>query len=124
MFPLHDALLVECDLAQVEDARRDVAACMEEAASVDEGLALARQTRFDVLFVDFKMPNRNGTELIRELMGAYTLAQMVLISGLPELAQGEALAGLGGVALLPKPLSAEGLAACVERVTGMRLPAA
>ena len=34
VFPLHDALLVECDLAQVEDASRDVAACMEEAASV------------------------------------------------------------------------------------------
>jgi hypothetical protein len=69
-----------------------------------------------------KLPDRDGTDLIRELQGAYTLDQMVLVSALPELAQGAALEGLEGVALMPKPLSLDGLVACVERITGMRLP--
>lgn len=94
---------------------------VEEAGSVDEGLVLARHTKFDVLLVDLKMPGRDGTELLRELEGTYSLSQMVLISALPELAKADALAGLAGVTILPKPLSANDLAACVERVTGMRL---
>jgi DNA-binding response OmpR family regulator len=94
---------------------------VEEAGDVDRAVFLARKMKFDVLFIDFKLPGKNGTELIRKLEGVYSLGQMVLVSALPELQEGRALADLGGVALLPKPLTAEALAACVERVTGVRL---
>jgi len=94
---------------------------VEEAGDADEGLRAARNTSFDVLLVDLRMPKRDGTELIRELERDYSRGQMVLISALPELAEGDALADLGGVPLLPKPLTTNGLVACVERITGVKL---
>jgi DNA-binding NtrC family response regulator len=94
---------------------------VEQAGNAQEALAMAQPGTFDVLFVDLKLPDAAGTDVIRELSGVYRLQQMVLVSALPDLAGSVSLDGIEGVALLPKPLSAESLRSCVERVTGRRL---
>lgn len=95
---------------------------VEQAADLCEARNMARETEFDVLFVDLRLPDGAGTDLIRELQDTYQLDRMVLTSALPELARGTGLSELPGVSLLPKPLSADGLVACVERITGVQLP--
>src|SRR5579863_8990396 len=40
---------------------------VNEAASGDEALALARAVRFDVILLDLRMPGKGGLEICREL---------------------------------------------------------
>jgi excisionase family DNA binding protein len=94
---------------------------VQEAAGVDAALQLTAIQTFDVLFIDLKMPGKSGTELIRLLDGRYSVGQIVLIPELSDLNDGAALSGIGGVTLLPKPLSDDGLRSCVERITGVTL---
>ena len=39
---------------------------IDEASSAHEALGLARKNRFDLIFLDIKMPGSSGTEIIRE----------------------------------------------------------
>jgi excisionase family DNA binding protein len=121
---LPTALIVHAD----ESLRRLVATALEprgcrveHADSARDALAMARRMTFDVLFVDLRLPDGTGTDLIRALRDDYGLDQMVLISALPDLASSVSLSGIEGIALLPKPPSQEGVRACVERVTGRPL---
>jgi excisionase family DNA binding protein len=93
-----------------------------EACNVDEGLIATRRQRFDLLLIDFKMPGQDGTELIREVAGEYSLSQMVVITAFPELTQMDELFNLGALTLLRKPIEADQLIECVERILGTRLP--
>lgn len=118
-------LLVDDD----PDTRRLVAESLKargcrliEAGSVDEGAAVARQEQFDLLLIDFKMPGKDGTQLVRQLAGRYTLSQMVVITAFPELAKMDELFDIGALTLLGKPLDADRLVECVERILGAPLP--
>ncbi len=94
-----------------------------EAGSVDAALQICRGQRFDALFIDLKMPGRDGTELIRELLGEYSLNQMVVITANPDISQVAELMALGPITLVCKPLSMPQLVECVKRMTGTYLPA-
>ena len=93
-----------------------------QASRVAEALEVTRRQRFDVLLIDLKMPGGNGTELIRQLQGDYSLSQMVMITGFPDLAQMNNLLDLGALTLLRKPFSVGQLGDCVERIIGRSLP--
>ena len=93
-----------------------------EAGSVDAALQICRGQRFDALFIDLKMPGRDGTELIRELLGEYSLNQMVVITANPDICQVAELLALGPITLVCKPLSVTQLVECVKRMTGTYLP--
>ena len=92
-----------------------------EAGSVDEALQFCQRQRFDAIFIDLKMPGRDGTELIRELLGEYALSQMVVITAFPDISQAGALLELGPITLLRKPYSMAQVIECVQCLTGTRL---
>jgi len=71
-----------------------------------------------------KMPGRDGTELIRELLGEYSLNQMVLITAHPDVDQARELLELGPITLLRKPLSVGQLTDCVRRIVASGLVSA
>lgn len=86
------------------------------AATAEEGLVAARQQRFDLLLIDFKLPGMLGTELIRKLRPDYSLKDMVLITAFADLVAVDELGGLSTLTILRKPLDAEGLRECADRI--------
>ena len=59
-----------------EDNRKVITAMMQawgyeitSVATVTEGLSLARQGRFDVYLLDYRLPDGNGIELCRRIRG-------------------------------------------------------
>lgn len=94
-----------------------------EAGSVDQALQFCRRQRFDALFVDLKMPGRDGSELIRELLGEYSLNQMVVITAHPDISEAASLLELGPITLLRKPLSLAQIIECAKHMTGTNLVA-
>lgn len=110
---------VTCDL--VFSALEPCGCKVWEAGSVDQALQLCRRQRFDILFVDLKMPGRDGSELIRELLDKYSLNQMVVITAYPDISHAGDLLELGPITLLRKPLSVAQLIECVKNMTGTQL---
>jgi len=45
-----------------------------------------RRRRFDLLLIDFRLPEGDGRELIRELESENSLGRMVVITAFPDLA--------------------------------------
>lgn len=86
-----------------------------EAVDAESGMAAARRQRFDLLFIDYKLPEKDGIQLIQELRGEYSLGQMIMITAFADLVDADKLFGLGAVTLLRKPLDPDQLIECVER---------
>jgi excisionase family DNA binding protein len=119
--PFHRVLVIDDDAV----ARGLVSSALEscdcrvwEAECVEAALQLCLRQRFDILFVDQKMPGRNGIELIRELLGEYSLNQMVVITAHPDISEIADLLELGPIKLLRKPLSVAQLIECVKYIAG------
>ena len=93
-----------------------------EASDAEAGLAVARRQRFDLLLIDFKLPGRDGTELVRELRSEYSLSQIVMIAAFPDLIQISKLFEFGALTLLRKPLETVQFLECVEQILGIRNP--
>lgn len=51
-----------------------------EAKNGDEAVALNRNLRPDVVIMDFKLPDRNGDEIIAEILADFPDARMILLS--------------------------------------------
>ena len=92
-----------------------------EADSIKAALEAVRRQQFDGLLIDLKLPDGDGTALVRELRRDYPLSRMVIITAFPEVAQANALFEMGAVTLLRKPLSGDQLIECVEGYSGMHI---
>ena len=100
----------------VADILRPRGYVLVEAGDAEAGLVAARRQRFDLLLIDFKMPGRDGTELMRELGGEYSLSQMIMITAFADLAKMDPRFEFGTLTLLRKPLDAGQIIECVERL--------
>ncbi len=81
-----------------------------EATNADEAIALVKQEPVDIALLDFNMPGRDGLSLAAELRDLDPAMPLALISAN---VQQEIVtrAGEVGAQFLPKPLTAEALAA-------------
>ncbi len=96
---------------------------VDTAASAEEGLALARQRRPDLVVLDLMMPDVDGPTVFERLRADPTTAQIpvVAFSGYTDLFAGR----LGGyAAVLPKTAGLERLLAVVRQTLGMEGTAA
>lgn len=83
----------------------------------DEGYALARQERFDVLILDIMLPGRDGLSILRQLREQRNPVPVILLTARSEL--DERLEGLnvGADDYVTKPFYVEELVARVHAVT-------
>lgn len=92
-----------------ETCRDDPALAVVTAASADEALDVARESRPDVLVVDLHMPDADGMQLLarlRELPGlARAPAFLCTAELLDEVRRPAADAGFAGVWIKPVPLA-------------------
>lgn len=87
-----------------------------EARDGDEALALARDTKPDLVLLDVMMPGRSGLDVLAELRADPELAgtRVVMLTARTQAADREAAAAAGADRFLTKPFSPLELAALVE----------
>ncbi len=87
-----------------------------EARDGDEALALARDTKPDLVLLDMMMPGRSGLDVLAELRADPELAEtrVVMLTARTQAADREAAAEAGADRFLTKPFSPLELAALVE----------
>jgi DNA-binding response OmpR family regulator len=75
--------------------------------------------RFDLLVIDMVLPQLDGIDLLERLRSKQSPAQVIVVTGFPELAQGESgrLAALDVAAVLHKPFSFSDVDDVMERLT-------
>lgn len=72
-------------------------------------LERVRQERFDVAFVDLKMPGMNGLEVARDIRRTQPHTQIIIVTGHGSAEAAEQAAALGVTEFVSKPVSPEGL---------------
>ena len=87
-----------------------------EARDGDEALALARDTKPDLVLLDMMMPGRSGLDVLAELRADPELAEtrVVMLTARTQAADREAAAEAGADRFLTKPFSPLQLMALVE----------
>lgn len=77
-------LIVDDDKVDRESVRRSLnfpsSSCsISEVESVDEALSIIKEQHFDIILLDYNLPQRNGIELILELQGNPTVEGTAII---------------------------------------------
>jgi CheY-like chemotaxis protein len=88
------------------------------ATDGEEGLALLRQTRPDALFLDVKLGELSGIELLRQLRRSDTQLPVVLITGNALADELDEARRLGVTEIIAKPFLLTQLDGALERSLG------
>ncbi len=88
------------------------------AESGEEALDLMKQNHFDIMFLDFSMPSKDGLELLREIRAIDRNANVVIISARPEEQLPGELSDEGSYNIIKKPFSVDQIQNAVSRVLG------
>ncbi len=101
-------------------ALESTGAQVETAESGEKGIEKAREARFDLIFLDLKMPDLNGIETLRELWEMGQMVPIYIVTAFYD----EFLGGLQSAAndgisfqLLRKPVSAHEIRAIAKIVS-------
>jgi len=93
-----------------------------EAASADEALRLVERRRPELLLVDFNLPDRSATDLVRALRRQGSTIPMLVITAAPRRGLNEAVREAGAQGLIQKQADpGELLRALREVTTGQRV---
>ena len=82
---------------------------VQEALSGDEGISLAREGKYDLIFLDLYLPDTNGFQVAEEIADIQPGAQIVLVTGYEVTDQEVARAAKLGLPLRLKPLDEQDL---------------
>ncbi len=79
------------------------------AATGREGLDLACAQNYDLAFLDIKLPEMSGTEVLRRMRAAGVQTPVIIITAYPTIKNAVECTRLGVVSYLQKPFTAERL---------------
>ncbi len=85
------------------------------AASADEALLLLRKNRYELAIVDVNMPGKSGKEMLRICRRDYPCMHIILMTGMPELADAVDTVKEGAFYYLPKPIDFKFLFSLMDR---------
>ena len=85
------------------------------AANLAEAREVTAQRTFDVVLLDNHLPDGKGYDFFAQLARRNPDAPIVMITGLPDLGEAITLTRNGLFDYLTKPISVDGLAACLQR---------
>ncbi len=85
------------------------------ASSGEEALMRYRQSRFDVVLIDYSMEPMNGLELAEKLLAIDPNAVIILMSGFTNEELSEDALGSGVYLVIEKPIQVDSLMVAVER---------
>jgi DNA-binding NarL/FixJ family response regulator len=110
-----DHEVVRMGLRTLLDKRENLAV-VNEAGSVAEAVSAARQSRPDVIVMDIRLPDGNGVEACREILGELPDTKVIMLTSYAddEAVYGSIMAGASGYLL--KQTRGQNLAEAIERV--------
>jgi DNA-binding NtrC family response regulator len=86
-----------------------------EAADADEGLAVFRQQKVDLVVSDLMMPLKSGLELLQEMKQINARVLFIMVTGYPSLELAATATKAGAFDFLMKPVDPDQLAAVMHR---------
>jgi putative nucleotidyltransferase with HDIG domain len=92
-----------------------VAACVDTADCVEEGLNALHRQKYDIVLADMYLPGASGLELLAMSKSAHWDHALILITGRPELDQVISALRLGVYDFLIKPICVRDLTESIER---------
>ncbi len=88
------------------------------AGDGDQAIELIKRNHFDITFLDFSMPNKDGLELLKEIRAIDPNSAVVIISARPEEQLPDELSDEGAYNIIKKPFSVDQIQNAVSRVLG------
>lgn len=85
-----------------------------------KGLAYIIQRDFDLVFLDLKLPQTDGAEILREMRGIKRELPVVVITGYPGSEMMERALEQGPLSVMPKPFGASDVVTIVNRFLGVK----
>ncbi|WP_421903863.1 sigma-54-dependent transcriptional regulator [Maridesulfovibrio sp.] len=107
-----DPFIGELLIAIAESAGHDG----EKALTLKEGMALAREERFDVVFLDVILPDGNGLDALPELQQLSNMPEVIIITGKGDSKGAELAINSGAWDYISKPASQEEYMLHMKRV--------
>ena len=88
---------------------------ISEAASGDEAISVARQTRPNIILMDVKMPGINGLDAMRTIRAESARTKVIILTAYDEFSFSQEALRLGAVDYLLKPIRPSVLLSVLER---------
>ena len=88
------------------------------AESGEQAIELIKKNHFDITFLDFSIPHKNGLELLREIKMIDPNSTVVIISSRPGEQLPDELTDEGAYNIIKKPFSVDQIQIAVSRVLG------
>lgn len=89
---------------------------VETAYTGEDAIRLFRERRFDIAFMDIKLPGKNGVESLAEILAFTPQARVVMMTGFSEPALLEQARRTGAVDVLRKPFRMRDLLGYIDRL--------
>lgn len=117
-------VLIIDDEEQVNDALAEVVKSMFhnafQAFTLEEGLKAAVAGRFDIIFLDVKLPDGSGLDILSELRGLQSRPEIIIITGKGDPDGAETAIRNGAWDYLQKPFSAQQVVLHLTRIMQYR----
>ncbi len=81
-----------------------------------EAIELCRNEKFDIIFLDIKMPNFSGTEVLRQIRNMGVETSVIVITAYPSIKNAVECTQMGAVAYMQKPFTAERVRSVLQEV--------
>ncbi|MFB9328385.1 response regulator [Paenibacillus aurantiacus] len=91
---------------------------IHEALDGEQAVAIAREQRPDVVFMDIVMPVKTGIEALREIREALPETKVIMASSVGTQSNLKEAIKLGAYDFVQKPISAEAIKRVMEKATG------
>ena len=98
----------------VADMVQDLGHDCEEAGTRAQGLAMARESSFDVVFLDVNLPEGSGLDILADVQATAAKPEVIVITGAGETQVAEEAMRGGAWAFVPKPLSLKGITGSLD----------
>lgn len=115
----HSVLVVDDEPIVCHSLRRILSkqsCAVEEAFDVDAALQKMKLNKFDLIFLDLKMPKRNGMEVLESIKKLYPKIPVVMITGYASIETAVEAIQKGAFNFIPKPFTPDELRAVAVEV--------
>lgn len=110
-----DHPIVRSGLRQILGAAEDMT-IVGEAENGTQTLELAKKLDWDVLVLDYSMPDRNGIDILKELKRRYPERPVLVLSMMPEEIHAVQVYRAGGAGFVKKDAATEELTIAIRKV--------
>lgn len=90
---------------------------VDTACNGKEGLDAVLSKQYDLIFLDIKLPEISGTEVLRRMRAAGVTSKVIIITAYPTIKNAVECTRLGVVSYLQKPFTAERLRGLLQELT-------